>query len=71
MPVNISVQLKGVAEAMAGFNVRLEGEILNALDECAALVANDAKAGHPKVKEQSTRGAGTTRPSTRSTSFGG
>lgn len=56
MPANITVRLRGVEDALAGFSRRLELNILDALDECAALVANDAKLGHPKVLPASTAG---------------
>jgi HK97 gp10 family phage protein len=54
--VEIGVSFGGLLSSLASFGKRVDDEVLRALDEGAALVANDAKAGHPKIGDISTRG---------------
>lgn len=51
MPVEISVEVSGVLQNLSTITPAIERELLKALDEAAAVVANSAKADHPVLPE--------------------
>lgn len=51
MAVDIRVNVTGALNRLSIINQRVQARVLDALDEGAALVANHAKQGHPKVHD--------------------
>ena len=48
MAAELHAQVTGVLSKLSTFGRRVDAEVLNALDQVAALIANDAKQGHPR-----------------------
>lgn len=51
MGAEVRVEITGVLASLKSFSARVDEEVLDALDECAALVANHAKTNHPKAPD--------------------